>query len=54
MVTLDTPLTEQSITKGAEQLNISPSALSNYLSRLRDYFEDDLLMQIGRSGLDPL
>ena len=45
---LDTLLTVQSITKGAEQLNMSPSALSNSLSRLRDYFEDDLLTQIGR------
>ena len=45
---LDTLLTEQSITKGAEKLNMSPSALSNSLSRLREYFEDDLLTQIGR------
>tara|TARA_R110001606_G_scaffold357613_1_gene509083 strand:+ start:4939 stop:5853 length:915 start_codon:yes stop_codon:yes gene_type:complete len=48
LVALDTLLTEQSITKGAEKLNMSPSALSNSLSRLRDYFEDDLLTQIGR------
>ena len=48
LVALDTLLTVQSITKGAEQLNMSPSALSNSLSRLRDYFEDDLLTQIGR------
>lgn len=48
LVALDTLLTEKSITKGAEKLNMSPSALSNSLSRLRDYFEDDLLTQIGR------
>lgn len=48
LVALDTLLTVKSITKGAEQLNMSPSALSNSLSRLRDYFEDDLLTQIGR------
>ncbi|MDO6452826.1 LysR family transcriptional regulator [Neptunomonas phycophila] len=48
LVALDTLLTEQSITKGAKKLNMSPSALSNSLSRLRDYFEDDLLTQIGR------
>jgi DNA-binding transcriptional LysR family regulator len=48
LVALDTLLTEQSITKGAEKLNMSPSALSNSLSRLRDYFGDDLLTQIGR------
>ncbi|MBJ7555994.1 LysR family transcriptional regulator [Marinomonas spartinae] len=48
LVALDTLLTEQSITKGAEKLSMSPSALSNSLSRLRDYFEDDLLTQIGR------
>lgn len=48
LVALDTLLTEQSITKGAEKLNMSPSALSNSLSRLRSYFKDDLLTQIGR------
>lgn len=48
LVALDTLLTEQSITKGAKKLNMSPSAMSNSLSRLRDYFKDDLLTQIGR------
>ncbi|WP_421854363.1 LysR family transcriptional regulator [Marinomonas sp.] len=48
LVALDTLLIEQSITKGAEKLNMSPSALSNSLSRLREYFQDDLLTQIGR------
>ncbi|NLQ18272.1 LysR family transcriptional regulator [Marinomonas sp. M1K-6] len=48
LVALDTLLSEQSITKGAKKLNMSPSALSNSLSRLREYFEDDLLTQIGR------
>lgn len=48
LVALDTLLSEQSITKGAAKLNMSPSALSNSLSRLRDYFQDDLLTQIGR------
>ncbi|UTV98389.1 MULTISPECIES: LysR family transcriptional regulator [Gammaproteobacteria] len=48
LVALDTLLAEKSITKGAQQLNMSPSALSNSLSRLREYFNDDLLTQIGR------
>ncbi|ADZ91455.1 MULTISPECIES: LysR family transcriptional regulator [Marinomonas] len=51
LVALDTLLTEQSITKGAEKLNMSPSALSNSLSRLREYFNDDLLAQVGRKML---
>lgn len=48
LVALDALLTERSITNAAERLNLSPSALSNSLSKLRDYFNDDLLVQIGR------
>ncbi|WP_417315813.1 LysR family transcriptional regulator [Cycloclasticus pugetii] len=48
LVALDILLEERSITKTAERLSMSPSAVSNSLSRLRDYFEDDLLTQIGR------
>jgi DNA-binding transcriptional LysR family regulator len=48
LVALDALLTEGSITKAAERLNLSPSATSNALSRLREYFEDELLVQVGR------
>lgn len=48
LVALDALLTECSITKAAERLNLSPSATSNALARLRDYFEDELLVQVGR------
>lgn len=48
LVALDTLLNEKSITKSAEKLNMSPSAVSSSLARLREYFNDDLLTQIGR------
>ncbi len=48
LVALDTLLNEKSITKSAEKLNMSPSAMSSSLARLREYFNDDLLTQIGR------
>jgi LysR family transcriptional regulator, nod-box dependent transcriptional activator len=48
LVALDALLTECSITKASERLNLSPSATSNALARLREYFDDDLLVQVGR------
>lgn len=48
LVALDALLTECSITKAAERLNLSPSATSNALARLREYFDDELLVQVGR------
>lgn len=48
LVALDALLVERSITKAAERLNLSPSATSNALSRLREYFDDELLVQVGR------
>ncbi|WAC70825.1 LysR family transcriptional regulator [Roseateles sp. SL47] len=48
LVALDMLLKERSITRAAERLNLSPSAVSNALSRLREYFDDELLVQIGR------
>ena len=48
LVALDALLTECSITRAGERLHLSPSATSGALSRLRIYFEDDLLTQIGR------
>ncbi|MEK8029797.1 LysR family transcriptional regulator [Ideonella sp. DXS29W] len=48
LIALDALLTERSITRAAERLNLTPSAVSSALSRLRDYFEDELLVQVGR------
>lgn len=48
LVALDALLAERSITRAAERLNLSPSATSNALARLREYFEDELLVQVGR------
>src|SRR6201996_6890361 len=48
LVALDVLLCERSITHAAERLNLSPSATSGALARLRLYFDDELLTQIGR------
>jgi LysR family transcriptional regulator, nod-box dependent transcriptional activator len=48
LVALDALLTERSITRAGERLNLSPSATSNALARLREYFDDQLLVQVGR------
>jgi DNA-binding transcriptional LysR family regulator len=46
---LDVLLTEKSITRTARKLNLSQSATSSILARLRDYFDDPILVQVGRS-----
>lgn len=48
LVALDVLLEEQNITRSAERLNMTQSATSGLLGRLRAYFEDDLLVQVGR------
>jgi LysR family transcriptional regulator, nod-box dependent transcriptional activator len=48
LVALDVLLAERSITRAAGRLNLSPSATSGALARLRTYFDDELLTQIGR------
>lgn len=48
LVALDVLLRERSITKAAERLSLSPSAMSSSLARLREYFDDELLVQYGR------
>lgn len=49
LVALDILMTERSITRAANRLNLSQSATSGVLARLREYFEDELLVQVGRS-----
>ena len=48
LVALDALLTERSVSRAAERLNLRPSATSNALARLRSYFDDELLVQVGR------
>ncbi|WP_076536579.1 LysR family transcriptional regulator [Shewanella sp. UCD-KL21] len=51
LVALDILLEEQNITRSAARLHLSQSATSGILSRLREYFEDDLLVQVGKKML---
>jgi len=48
LVALDALLTHQNVTKAAEQLNLSQSALSGALARLREHFDDELVVLVGR------
>ena len=47
LVALDVLLEEQNITRAAERLHMTQSATSGVLARLRTYFEDELLVQVG-------
>ena len=49
LVTLDALLDEKSVSLAADRLCLSQSATSSALGRLRDYFDDDLLVRKGRS-----
>lgn len=51
LVILDVLLKEQSVTRSAEQLHLTPSAVSHALKRLRDLFQDELLIRDGRRML---
>lgn len=48
LVALDALLTERSISRAGERLHLSQSATSNALARLRTYFNDELLVPVGR------
>ncbi len=52
LVTLDVLLSEGSVAKAAKRLQLSPSAMSRALARLRDVMGDPLLVRAGR-GLVP-
>ena len=52
LVYLDVLLREKSVTRAAQQLNISQPAMSNGLRRLRDLFEDQLLIRTS-GGMQP-
>jgi DNA-binding transcriptional LysR family regulator len=48
LVALDALLREKSVSKAAERIYLSQSAMSNSLTRLREYFQDELLVPTGR------
>ncbi|MCI0509657.1 LysR family transcriptional regulator [Chromohalobacter marismortui] len=48
LVALDHMLTLKSVSRAAEHMNLTQSAMSNALTRLRSYFDDPLLVQVGR------
>lgn len=52
LVVLEALLRHNSVTKAAHELGLSQSATSHALGRLRDLFEDDLLIRSGR-GMVP-
>ncbi|MDO4231590.1 MAG: LysR family transcriptional regulator [Lautropia sp.] len=52
LVTLETLLTEQNVTHAAERLHLSQPAVSAQLARLRDSFNDPLLIPVQR-GMVP-
>ena len=48
LIALDTLLREKNITRAAEKVFVSQPAMSAALHRLRDYFDDPLLIRVGR------
>jgi DNA-binding transcriptional LysR family regulator len=48
LVALDTLFTIRNVSRAADHLNMSQSALSSALARLREYFDDELLVPVGR------
>ena len=52
LVYLDALLRERNVTQAANQLNLSQPAMSNGLRRLRDLFDDPLLVRTS-DGMTP-
>lgn len=51
LVALDHLLHTRVVSAAAERMNMTQSAMSNALQRLREYFDDELLVRVGR-GLE--
>ncbi len=49
LVLLDALLSERSVARAAERVFLSQPAASNGLARLRDFFSDEILVQVGRA-----
>lgn len=47
LVVLDALLEEKNVTRAGRRIYLSQSAASGALAKLRDYFEDELLVQVG-------
>ncbi len=48
LVALDALLKDPHVTRAAERLCVSQSTMSGSLARLREYFDDELIVQVGR------
>ncbi len=48
LVALNVLLEEKNVTRAGERLHLSQSAMSSTLARLREYFQDNLLVPVGR------
>ena len=48
LLALDTLLSERSVTRAADRLCVTQPALSGSLQRLRQHFDDPLLLRVGR------
>src|SRR6185436_8079299 len=48
LVVLDSLFCERNVTRAGERIHLSQSATSGALSRLREFFKDDLLVPVGR------
>ncbi len=48
LMALDNLVQLRSVSRAADKMAVTQSAMSNMLGRLRDYFDDPLLVQIGR------
>ncbi|MEP4892285.1 MAG: LysR family transcriptional regulator [Aliiglaciecola sp.] len=51
LVALDALITERNITRAGERIHLSQSGMSSAVSRLRQYFDDELFVQVGRDLL---
>mgnify|MGYP001127504814 FL=1 len=55
LVALDTLIRLRNVSRAADEMFMTQSAMSNALGRLREYFDDPLLIQVGRTmELSPL
>ena len=48
LLALEALLREKSVNRAAEQLFVSQPAMSAALAKLREYFDDQLLVRVGR------
>jgi LysR family transcriptional regulator, nod-box dependent transcriptional activator len=49
LIALDALLAERNVTRAAERMHMTQSAMSGILARLREYFDDQLLVPVGRT-----